>query len=259
VSELGEKRSDLLDGGTSCPICGYSSDKRQQDERCPGCGEAARTRSLAPFIERGLSGYMGTPPLADGRLLAFAITTAELRMLRPLFAEIVSVSLFGQYGEGGRHQQGVDIRDLSRFPAASFAAVFGILIFDYLTEIRQAMDQVFRVLQPGGLLFTMISPDRLTDGLSPPTVVKTIEAQPDYFSYLPSGTKLVSISVGRRWFNRELRRAGFRAQHLVIPDGLTNMTSDWFVGRKPTEAETGIAARLASGWKALTGAMRAKA
>ncbi|MBV9863605.1 MAG: methyltransferase domain-containing protein [Alphaproteobacteria bacterium] len=248
------EQPDMPARAHSCPLCGFRAAERLADERCPGCGQAARTRSLAPFIEEELSLYMQEPPLAGGNLLAFAMTAAEQKLLAPLFPEIVSVSLFGEYGDGLPHEQGVDMRDLSRFAPASFAAVFSILVFDYFTEMRQAMDEAFRILKPGGILFTMISPDRLTDGFAAPEAVKYIEAQPNYFDYLPAGTKLVSASVGRRWFVRELRRAGFRSRHLSIPDDLTTMVSDWFIGRKPSE--TGFAARLPLVWKSLTGSRR---
>ena len=238
----------------ACSLCGYRSEALLNDETCPGCGEAARTRSLAPFVEHELRPLLRERSAATGRLLAFAMTAPEKRLLAPLFDDIVSVSLFGDYGDGGPHLQGVDMRDLSRYPAGGFAAVFGILIFDYFIEMRQAMDEVFRVLEPGGVLFTMISPQRLTRGWEPPAVMKYIESQPGYFSYLPPGTSLISAVVGRRWFVRELRRAGFRPRHVAIGDGLTTAENDWFIGRKPNLA--GLKPRLPSALRALTGSRR---
>ncbi|MBV9859724.1 MAG: methyltransferase domain-containing protein [Alphaproteobacteria bacterium] len=218
-----------------CPLCLYKSDRQLEGDKCPGCREPTRTRSLAPLLAGELKPLLDKPPLAGGRLLAFSMVTAERRLLQPLFPDIVSVSLFGSYGPADRHQQGVDIRDLSRYPPASFAAVFGIQIFDYFLEMRRAMDEAYRVLMPGGLLFTMLSPDRLTDDWTPPRVDEEIEADRRYFEYLPPGTRLVSATVGWRWFVDQLGRAGFGARHVVVPDTLTALFSDWFIAGKPLD------------------------
>jgi arsenite methyltransferase len=43
----------------------------------------------------------------------------------------------------------INVVDL-RYPAASFDAVFGVQVFDYLPDVGEGLRQVYRVLRPGG-------------------------------------------------------------------------------------------------------------
>ena len=216
----------------SCFLCQHRTGTRFDGEKCPACGEATRTRSLAPIVACELRPYLAQLS-PNGRLLAFSMTTTEWQLIEPCFAEVVSVSLLGEYGDGRPHLQGVDIRDLSRFAPASFGAVFGIIILDHLLEIDRAAAEVFRVLEPGGIFLTLLSSNRIRDGWEPPAIQKQIETDPGYYAYVPAGISLISITVGRLWLLREMHRAGFRARQVAIEDGLTGEISFWFIGSKP--------------------------
>lgn len=206
----------------SCPICKTAFPPGFDGGDCPACGAPARVRSLPQAWKR-------IGPIS-GKLLGFALTGAERDFLAPRADGIVSVSLYGDYGAG--HIAGVDVRDLSRFEAGSFACVFALLLFDYFPEHEQALAEIARVLKSGGVLATAILESRLGEDDAPPVVTKIIEAKPGYFDYVPAETPLVSIRVGRRWFLAAVERAGFAAETVTITDPASRTRTTWFIGRK---------------------------
>lgn len=221
-----------------CPVCGDSLADLGGSENCPSCGSPARTRSLAPVLSDVVSSLM---PADDDRrrpLLAFAMTSAEHALLKRLFPAIKSVSLYGIYGAD--HEMGVDARDLSCYGDATFSGHFGILLFDYFAEHERALREAFRILIPGGVLFTHIARYRLNDSDDHPSVQGTIKSRPGYFEYLPPDTTLPSILVGRSWFVGSMRRAGFDADQVRVKDLSSGVILDWFIGQKPRTARNAV-------------------
>jgi ubiquinone/menaquinone biosynthesis C-methylase UbiE len=208
----------------ACTICGTVFPPRFAGGDCPVCKSPARLRSLPVVWDR-----IAPQPL-DGPLLGFALSGAERAFLAPRTAEIVSVSLYGDYGAG--HIAGVDVRDLSRFAPARFGAVFSILLFDYFAEHDQALAEIARVLKPGGVFATAILDSRLGDDAAPPSVTKTIQSKPGYFDYVPAETSLVSIRVGRAWFLAAMEQAGLAAQTVTLTDPASRERTTWFIGHK---------------------------
>ncbi len=178
-----------------CPVCGDSLWGIQDDGSCPGCNAPARARSLSELLETVVGPAIAQSELADLPLLAFAATRAEQQMLAPYFHALKSVSLFGEYGSD--HESGVDIRDLGRYAKESFSGAFGILLFDYFPEFDQALGEVYRVLAPGGVFFTLVLSPRVRLDDSPPEVTKRIEPKKGYFDYIPEGGELFSVKVGQ--------------------------------------------------------------
>jgi hypothetical protein len=214
----------------SCPWCGEALTAAHQ----PGCLESSsrpRTRSLGPVIQGILRPLLAKSDLREQPLLGFAMTRAEEALLSELFQSISSVSLFGKYA--ANHEEGVDVRDLGRYPVGAFAGVFGCLLFDYVPQLGQAFMEAFRVLAPGGVLFTHIAPYRLLDGVQPPVVKSTIVPRAGYFEYVPAEGGLPSIEVGREWIVSAMTRVGFESHWLVVEDTLSGERLDWFIGLKP--------------------------
>ena len=214
-----------------CTLCGHVL---AGGDKCPGCGQSARTRSMVPLIEQFIIPTFGASRLRhDLPLLSFALTGRERSVLEKVFHRFKSVSLYGSYGAD--HESGVDARDLSRYEGNSYGGVFSSLLFDYFVEHEQALAEMYRVLAPGGILLTHIAPHRLLDGFQPSRVHKTIKPRADYMSYIPQDAHIVDIRVGRDWFVQAMRNAGFDAGRIVIRDGDGGVDSDWFVAVKPLQ------------------------
>jgi SAM-dependent methyltransferase len=198
---------------------------------CPHCGSASRTRML-PIVLNALKDRIPLSLVQSKSLLGFAMTSMERTVLNKVFPVLTSASLYGNYGKD--HIEGCDMRDLSRFPDASFSGVFSILLFDYFIEIDAALAECARVTAPGGIFITYIANTRLVDGEMPPTVVKIIEKTETYFPYIPDNANMPSIKVGRETFVNAMKRVGYQAAHYSIQDDASGEKTDWFIGFLPT-------------------------
>lgn len=225
AARLVEIRSE----GPTCSVCGADLPAVGEKGECPACSQPARTRSLRPVLETVVAPRLSaTPQLRERPLLAFAATGWERKLLEAHFPKLTGASLYGKYGAG--NIAGVDVRDLSRFDAASFSGAFGILLFDYFPEHEKALAELARVIAPGGILFTLILPARVKPDASPPSVTRRIEPRPGYFDYIPEGGVLLNVTVGQDWLLAAMADAGFEPLHLRIPDPVTDEISQWFIG-----------------------------
>ena len=230
------KKPALKAAAYICGICGEASSEAVNIEDCPHCKSPSRTRSLPSIIDGHVAPHLAglndqSEPLLEKPLLAFAMTSAERKVLSKCFGNFSSVSLYGDYGRG--HQTGVDARDLSRYGDGEFSGVFSILLFDYFAEQEKAIHEAARVIAPGGIFMTQILDGRVRDDDKGPVVVKAIDPRPGYFDYVPEGQQLLSVAVGRRWFIKTMQEAGLEAEYIAVRDPISIRTSHWFVGRKP--------------------------
>jgi len=209
-----------------CTLCAAPLVAGSGQDDCPSCGAPSRLRGLPLVWDRAVRGET----LPRKPLLGFALTGAERSFLVPHFPQIVSVSLYGDYGEG--HIAGVDARDLSRFAAGSFSCVFSLLLFDYFCEHEKALAEASRVLAPGGFFITAIMDSRVSDDEAPPSIVKMIKPAPGYFDYVPASSPLPSVHVGSGWFGAAMARAGLAPRLLSVEDAASAQRGRWFVGRK---------------------------
>jgi SAM-dependent methyltransferase len=214
-----------------CPICGDSMTVLKKDDYCPGCNMPARGRSLVPLIDEVLGPWVQTEGASDLPILAFAATSAEKNVLARTWPAIKSVSLYGSYGKD--HEEGVDVRSMAAYADDSFSAAMGILLFDYFPEHEAALAELYRVLAPGSVMFTLILSGRVLPGYAPPIVTKRIEPKPGYFDYIPEGGELLSVKVGQDWLLDAIARAGFVPQQARLFDEASGQTLEWFIGYKP--------------------------
>lgn len=226
----------------ACPVCGDSLNEVDSGQNCKGCESRARLRSMAPLMREYLAPRIKDDPVVNLPLLAFAMTGAEKKFLATVFQNFKSVSLFGNYAAD--HESGVDMRDLSRYAPDGFSGVFGCLLFDYFQEHEQALRECFRVIAPGGILFTHIAPYRLLDGDRAPEQKGAIKSRAGYFDYLPEKTELPDVKVGRDWFVAAMRRVGFETSIVKVMDAAPGIFSEWFVGFKPGRWEKKLPADL---------------
>jgi len=221
-------------GGPQCSVCGAALDNVKDAKSggyCPGCNSPDRARSLSQVLERTVVPAVRAAGLADLPVLAFGASGGERKLLDRHFPNIKSVSLYGKYGAD--HESGVDIRDLGRYPANSFSGAMGILLFDYFPEHEKALAELYRVLAPGGVLFSLVLTPRVKPDSSPPRVTKRIEPRPGYFDYIPAGGQLLNVTVGQDWMLQAIAGAGFEPQQVRLFDRGTAASLEWFLGFKP--------------------------
>jgi ubiquinone/menaquinone biosynthesis C-methylase UbiE len=229
-------RSEAAGTGIPCDICGFDLASLPKGEvNCPQCSARPRSRTIVPLMHEHVRTLIGSHSEIAKPLLSFAMVETEEKALKAVFSSFLSASLYGNYRTG--HQEGVDVRDLSRYQPASFIGAFGSLLFDYFEEHDQALAELARVIVPGGILFTHIAPYRLTPDDAPPKDTGAIKKRPGYFDYVPNDANMPSIKVGVNWFMQALERAGFAAQHVAIVDRHSGETIDWFIGIRKSEAK----------------------
>jgi SAM-dependent methyltransferase len=232
-----------LDKLVLCTICEKPIGQLKNGDHCPHCNSPARTRTLPNVLGTLIRPRLKTDLSATKPLLAFAMTEGERKALASVFPKITSVSLFGNYRAG--HTEGVDVRDLSRFPDGSFSGIFSILLFDYFVEIELALQECARVTAVGGQFLTYIGHYRLVDGEFPAAIQNIIKPTETYFQYLPKDAELANIKVGRQTFLNAMRAAGFEGGHHQIWDEASGTKTDWFVGQKtPSRSVQALAAAL---------------
>jgi Methyltransferase domain len=219
-----------------CAICGNNlAPLPRTTPNCPKCCSRPRARALVGFVHqhiRPLHEHGGKSPLP---LLAFALTAMERKVLTGHFAAFKPVTLFGEQRDG--LEVGVDARDLSRYPDASFAGSFGILVFDYFEEHEQALTEAARVLADGGIFFHQLNAARLVEGDAPPSITSFIKRQAGALNYIPDEVSIASVKVGIDWFTAAMERAGFTACHINIPDAHTGESNHWFLGIRERRAQ----------------------
>lgn len=223
-----------------CTICASEFNVCIEDEKCPACGQASRTRSLPVFLRDHLANLLERPLSDSLPLLCFSLTMDERRLVETYYRRIMGVALYGSYERGERREGNqevvVDARDLSRFNADSFSGVFSIGVYDYFEEQEQALSEAYRVIAPGGAFMTLILAHRVRLDDEGPFVTHTVKRRGNYHPYLPDGVELPSITVGREWYVNAMRAAGFQAQAIDIFDPASGITNTWFLGKKSLDS-----------------------
>lgn len=222
------KKETIFSDPTYCLICNQLMEKLIQGDKCPHCQSASRTRTF-PIVMDALKSRIPQDLTVSLPLLGFAITGVEENILKPIFPNIISTSLYGTYGS----IEGCDVRDLSRFENNSFCGISSILLFDYFTEIDVALAECARVTAPGGVFITHIAYGRLVDDEMAPTITSIIKKTDTYFPYLPDNANMPSITLGRQTFINKMKRVGYNAAHYSIQDDASGIYADWFVGFLP--------------------------
>jgi SAM-dependent methyltransferase len=139
-----------------CPICGHTGvmigvgHPPRWDARCASCGSRERHRLLWLWVTRD-----GTNWLAGKRILHFAPEKALRRALRDNPG----------YETADLKQRGVTHQvDITRLPmqAGTYDVVIANHVLEHIDADRLAMQELFRVLKPGGtaLLTVPVNPTR---------------------------------------------------------------------------------------------------
>jgi SAM-dependent methyltransferase len=127
-----------------CPICGYHGvfisvgHPPRWDARCLNCGSRERHRLLWLWVTEG-----GGNRLTGKRTLHFAPEKIIMRQMHDNT----------RYETADLHQRGVthklDITNVP-LPSASYDVVIANHVLEHIPDDRQAMQELFRLLRPGG-------------------------------------------------------------------------------------------------------------
>ncbi len=143
------KRLNRSKPGFECPVCHYHGPFRDFDSfaglrlhvECPQCGT----------LERHRVQYLVVMEILD------QLDTARLKMLHfapePFFRKIFS-SRFGKYETADLCMKGVDYHvDLQKLPFAdaTYDFIFASHVLEHVPDDRKAIQEIRRILKPGGL------------------------------------------------------------------------------------------------------------
>jgi len=127
-----------------CPVCEGSFSRfiklGNGELLCPGCGSLPRDRRLYQFL--------ANEDLLHGNMLDFSPSRALFRAFKkaPTFG-YYSSDLSGNFLSGHHF----DITAISK-PDHFFDLVICYHVLEHISQDRQAMNELFRVLKPGGIL-----------------------------------------------------------------------------------------------------------
>ena len=130
-----------------CPICNYHgpfmNKKNRHDAKCPKCGELERAR-LAMLV---LNEIYDKQKASETDVLHISPENFLRKIFKDKYKSYISSDL---YREDVDHQ--FDIQSIP-YPDNSFDLVFASHVLEYVKDDRQAIQEIKRVLRPGGLAF----------------------------------------------------------------------------------------------------------
>ena len=233
-SILDNNKFDLLWKPNYCPTCKqeFLPQNKRTTVNCEGNDSCRPRYRSIPIMVNTIHDILSETN--NGKLLAFAYTSFEERYLAPYFSETQSASLYGEFDTAiENHLKGIDVRDLSKFANNEFSGVFSCLLFDYFLGHEQALNEVAKVLKPGGLFITHLSNHRLLDDYVGESLHAVVKPTDSYMAYY-SDNEIHDIRVGKKWFHDAMDRAGLEPCTLdIIEPGGELVT--WFIGRKRDE------------------------
>ena len=130
-----------------CPICGYNGPFMNKNNRlrakCPKCGELERARMAMLVVNQLYDDIKASK--------TDVLHISPENFLRKIFKEKYKSYISSDlYREDVDHQ--FDIQSIP-YPDNSFDMVFASHVLEYVKNDRQAIQEIKRVLRPGGLAF----------------------------------------------------------------------------------------------------------
>lgn len=139
-----------------CPCCGWSglcfrsfavAEYLRYNVICPSCGSFERHRALAFFYPK----FFSTLPRRPERVLHFAPEPALRSCIEPLCDSYERSALVGDNVE---HH--LDLNNLA-LPGSSYDVILLNHVVDCMPDDRAAIDEMWRVLRPGGMVVAVAS------------------------------------------------------------------------------------------------------
>lgn len=130
-----------------CPICGYNGPFMNKNNRlrakCPKCGELERARMAMLVVNQ----IYDDSKASETDVLHVSPENFLRKIFKEKYKSYISSDL---YREDVDHQ--FDIQSIP-YPDNSFDLVFASHVLEYVKDDRQAIQEIKRVLRPGGLAF----------------------------------------------------------------------------------------------------------
>ena len=130
-----------------CPICGYHGPFMDKNNRlrakCPKCGELERARMAMLVVNQ----IYDEKKASETDVLHVSPENFLRKIFKEKYKSYISSDL---YREDVDHQ--FDIQSIP-YPDNSFDMVFASHVLEYVKNDRQAIQEIKRVLRPGGLAF----------------------------------------------------------------------------------------------------------
>ena len=130
-----------------CPICGYNGPFMNKNNRlrakCPKCGELERARMAMLVVNQ----IYDDSKASETDVLHVSPENFLRKIFKEKYKSYISSDL---YREDVDHQ--FDIQRIP-YPDNSFDLVFASHVLEYVKNDRQAIQEIKRVLRPGGLAF----------------------------------------------------------------------------------------------------------
>ena len=130
-----------------CPICGYNGPFMDKNNRlrakCPKCGELERARMAMLVVNQ----IYHDSKASETDVLHISPENFLRKIFKEKYKSYISSDL---YREDVDHQ--FDIQSIP-YPDNSFDLVFASHVLEYVKNDRQAIQEIKRVLRPGGLAF----------------------------------------------------------------------------------------------------------
>ena len=204
----------VINAGSICPVCSrLLRPEAETSENCAECGSRTRIRALSHVLE--LIEQSGLPLKKNGIFLSKEATSMEQRVLSRISGRFIH-----------RQVSEIDLRDLSIFYDNTFTYAYSSLAYDRFLEQKKALEEAYRVLEPGGLFMAHMASGYLLNGLSEPKLAN------------PNNPESC-VKVGLDWFVQAMRDVGFVTTYVQVKDPLSSRMPTWFLGEKPT-TEAGL-------------------
>ncbi len=128
-----------------------------------GTERLVENKPMRDYQQRFLEEHLLKLPLAGWRMLEVGATAPELHeaILQhvPEVREIIGIDQRKDWEyQGGKHRiLKMDVRQLE-FPDESFDLIYSLATFEHIHDLAHALQEMHRVLRPGGLLLSVWSP-----------------------------------------------------------------------------------------------------
>ena len=202
---------------------------KKNDAHCPTCFSRARVRTFAAFFSQVVKKQAVT-----GSALLVSASQIECDIISTQFSPLTNVTLYGSE----RYPNsigGVDITCMPSIKTNSYSLVYAMNVFDYIPNLATVFSEVWRVLEPSGILLFMIQPRHLEDGDFPPKVLHSKAfsgtKRHDRASNGEAGVPRCVFSNG--WIAKELEQVGFEVRAINQQDPFSDIKHKWYVCRKP--------------------------
>lgn len=117
----------------------------------------------------------------------------------------------------------------------SYSLVYAMSVFDHISNLATVFIEVWRVLEPSGILLFMIQPWRLEDGDFPPKVLHSnaLSGTNRYDRTSNGETGIPHCIFSNGWIVKELEQVGFEVRAINQQDPFSDIKHKWYMCRKP--------------------------